>query len=444
MDPADCPTEDAATAVRPSEHLSGGVAAFRISVADGPDQGRFVEIDGAQPALLVGPSPACALRLTDPEVSRRHLALEVTGVGLRLRDLGSTNGTWIEGVGVIDGLVCPGDIVRLGSSVLRVERVPDASSKLPPQTAFGAVLGSSPAMRRVYPIAARLAATSIPVIIEGETGTGKELVAEAMHEQSPRARGPYVVFDCTAIPASLVESELFGHERGAFTGATQSRRGLFELAHGGTLLIDEIGDLELNLQPKLLRAIERSEIRRIGGDRPIRLDVRILAATRRDLDHEVQSGRFRDDLFHRLAVGRIELPPLRHREGDVAILARRFFAELNGQGELPAHVLAKWSDDPWPGNVRELRNAVARYVALGEVDVNDEATPPQATGQDFIGRVVAERVPLPIGRLRVVDEFERRYIEQALADQGGNVSRAAAASGIGRRYFQILKGRALK
>ncbi len=225
MDPADCPTEDAATAVRTSEHLSGGVAAFRISVADGPDWGRFVEIDGAQQALLVGQSPACALRLTDPEVSRRHLALEVTGVGLRLRDLSSTSGTWIEGVGVIDGLVCPGDIVRLGYSVLRLERVPDASSKQPPQTAFGAVLGSSPAMRRVYPIAARLAATSIHVIIEGETGTGKEAWPKPCTSRSPPRAAPTLCSTAQPFQPPWWNRRLFGHERGAFTGAAPGHRG---------------------------------------------------------------------------------------------------------------------------------------------------------------------------------------------------------------------------
>src|SRR4029077_11022397 len=164
----------------------------------------------------------------------------------------------------------------------------------------------------------------VPVIIEGETGTGKEVLAESIHETSARAKGPFVVFACTTVPVNLVESELFGHERGAFTGAVAARKGVFEQAHGGTLLIDEIGDLDAALQPKLLRAIERSEIRRVGASHPTRVDVRILAATRRDLDREVQLGRFRDDLFHRLAVGRLELPPLRARRGDVALLARSF------------------------------------------------------------------------------------------------------------------------
>jgi transcriptional regulator with GAF, ATPase, and Fis domain len=271
-----------------------------------------------------------------------------------------------------------------------------------------------------------------------------------MHDNGPRRDGPYVVFDCTAVPASLVEAELFGHERGAFTTALATRKGVFEQADGGTLLIDEIGDLDLALQPKLLRAIERSEIRRIGGDKWIQVDVRVLAATRRDLDREVQHGRFRDDLFHRMSVGRIELPPLRRRHGDVPLLAQQFWTELGGQGRVPAELMARWADDPWPGNTRELKNAIARQLAVGDLTGDDggatsgRSVPPGAELVDVVGRVLAERLPLPMARLRVVEELERRYIEQVLAEHGGSVARAAEASGIGRRYFQMIRGRVKK
>jgi DNA-binding NtrC family response regulator len=306
----------------------------------------------------------------------------------------------------------------------------------------------------------------VPVVIEGETGTGKEILAEALHEQGPRAAGPFVVFDCTAVLPGLVEAELFGHERGAFTGAVGQRKGLFEQAHGGTLLVDEIGDLDAALQPKLLRAVERGEVRRVGGDRWMKVDVRILAATRRDLDQAVQEGRFRDDLFHRLAVGRIELPPLRERRGDVAQLATHFWKALGGGERGPdAGLLARWEALPWPGNVRELRNAVARQIALGELAVHpgdDEAGdegraaegaeagagPGVARGgtnggpeRDFIAGIVASGVPLIRGREQVVDEYERRYIERVLAEHGGNVVHAARASGIARRHFQRLRAR---
>jgi transcriptional regulator with GAF, ATPase, and Fis domain len=297
---------------------------------------------------------------------------------------------------------------------------------------FGRMIGASAEMRRLYPLCEKLAASCVPVIIEGETGTGKEVLAESLHEAGPRARGPFVVFDCTTVPGSLVESELFGHERGAFTGATTTRKGVFELAHGGTLLIDEIGDLDPSLQPKLLRAVERSELRRVGGDRPIHVDVRVLAATRRDLDAEVAAGRFRDDLLHRLAVTRIELPPLRARRGDVAILARWFWREIgSGDRALPKEVMRRWERDPWPGNVRALRNAVARELALGDLAQAEPAAGAETPA--------AGRLPFSRARQAAIALFEREYVTRALAENGGDVARAAAASGIGRRYFQMLR-----
>jgi transcriptional regulator with GAF, ATPase, and Fis domain len=252
-----------------------------------------------------------------------------------------------------------------------------------------------------------------------------------------------VVFDCTAVAPNLVESELFGHERGAFTGAAGRRAGVFEQAQGGTLFIDEIGDLDPALQPKLLRALERSEFRRVGGEKPIKLDVRIISATRRDLDREVAAGRFRDDLFHRLAVARIELPPLRHRQGDVRFLARRFCAQLAyPEDALPADLLARWEEAAWPGNIRELRNAVARRLALGDLAPPERtARGPETRSGDPIEDVLRQNLPLVEARQRVVDEFERRYIERVLEEHGGNVVQAARASGIARRYFQILKAR---
>jgi transcriptional regulator with GAF, ATPase, and Fis domain len=268
-----------------------------------------------------------------------------------------------------------------------------------------------------------------------------------------------VVFDCTAVPPNLVESELFGHERGAFTGAVSSRRGVLELAHGGTLLVDEIGDLELPLQPRLLRAIERCEVRRVGAERPFQVDVRVLAATRRNFDVEVQAGRFRDDLFHRLAVARVELPPLRRRKGDVTRLARHFCAELGGDPQaLPAELLLRWEDYSWPGNVRELRNAVERHLVFGETmelamaDAEGRALasePPAAPVErdpgdpDVIDRVLGDELPLVEARKRVVAEFERRYVHHAI-ERHGSVTRAAAAAGIPRRYFQIIKARTKK
>ena len=422
---------------------------FLVEVIEGPDQGAIIELDGASPSrVLVGTSSAADFRLTDRGVSRRHVALEMVGGNLRVEDLGSTNGTFVDHVRVLQALLGGGEILRLGGTSIKVShQTASRAPEVPSADHFGRVWGQSRAMRRLYPLAQKLAASTVPVVIEGETGTGKEVLAESIHEVGPLAQGPFVVFDCTAVPPNLVESELFGHERGAFTGAVAQRKGVFEQAHGGTLLIDEIGDLEPALQPKLLRAIERGEIRRVGGDRPIRVQTRILCATRRDLDREVQAGRFRDDLFHRLAVGRIELPPLRERSGDIRFLATRIWSALGGQGTPPTSLIARWEDYNWPGNIRELRNAVARSLALGEdapfpSAAASAALPVKAAaGEDFIDAVVAEGLPFVAARARVNEEPERRYLERVLAAHNGNVSRAAEASGLARRHFQRLKAR---
>lgn len=458
-----------ATVVQQREAISAAEApgVFILVVTDGPERGRAYRLDASLPVrALIGTSPACELRVSDPQVSRRHAALERIGNNLRITDLGSTNGTWVDRVKVVEAELQGGEMVRVGTTMLRVDleesgdRAATVEPPLPPAINFGRVVGASREMRRLYPLCERLSQTNVPVVIEGETGTGKEALAESLHEMGPRAQGPFVVFDCTAVPPSLVEAELFGHERGAFTGALQTRKGVFEQAQGGTLLIDEVGDLDLSLQPKLLRAIERFEIRRIGGDKWIRVDVRVLAATRRDLDKEVQAGRFRDDLFHRLAVARIELPPLRHRLGDITALAMHFWREMGGDPyAIPRDLLQKWEDYPWPGNIRELRNTIARQLALGDLagphGVPASVPPPalgtatghaqapglDASGPDAIDHFVDMNVPYPQARDRILEEFEARYVATVLARHNGDVARAAAASGIGRRYFQKLKAR---
>jgi DNA-binding NtrC family response regulator len=449
--------DEVTKAARPSAE-GPEAASFRLVVVEGFDAGRELRLDGAEPSrVLVGKGPTADLKLVDPSVSRRHLALEIERGCLRVTDLGSTNGTRLGDLEVVDAYARGGELLRIGSTVIRVERLAPspAASGAPGAGGFARVIGASPAMQRLYPLCDRLAASNVPVIIEGETGTGKEALAEALHEAGPRAAAPFVVFDCTTVAATLVESELFGHERGAFTGASAARKGMFELAEGGTLLIDEIGDLELALQSKLLRAVERSEVRRVGGSKPIRCDVRLLAATRRDLEQEVQKGSFRDDLFHRLAVARIELPPLRKRREDIPLLARHFWEALGGaQGGLPADLVKAWTDRAWPGNVRELRNAVARRIALGDLDAptaqfagsgapgESPAGAAPGEGADVeMADVLAMGLPFPKARRLVLDSFVRRYVTRALAASGGNVAAAASSSGVARRYFQILRDR---
>jgi transcriptional regulator with GAF, ATPase, and Fis domain len=441
--------DDVATELqRALDASAGGSATFVLTIIEGVDRGRTFTLDGSQPSrVFVGQSPACEFRLTDPLVSRRHLALDLTDRELRITDLSSTNRTFANGIVVSEAYLRGGEVISIGSTIIRVDMVEQttAAATVSSATRFGRLIGSSVEMRRLYPLCERIAQSEIPAVIEGETGTGKEVLAEAIHEQSPRAGGPFVIFDCTAVPPNLLESELFGHERGAFTGAVQTRRGVFEQAHGGTLFIDEIGDLDLSLQPKLLRAVQRSEVRRVGGDKWFPVDVRILAATRRDLDREVQAGRFRDDLFFRLAVARVELPPLRQRRGDIAVLAQHFWKELGGSTtKLPYDLAQRYEAYAWPGNVRELYNAVSRQLALGDVGPTvpwSSEAPTESASGDVIEHILQENLPLPRAREKIIEEFERRYVERIVEAHGGNVSRAAAASGIGHRYFQKLRAR---
>jgi transcriptional regulator with GAF, ATPase, and Fis domain len=445
---------DVPTEIQPSGPAPSAASDFALVIIDGPDAGGTLRLPAtAAQAVRAGSSSGCDLRLSDRQTSRRHLAIEPLGSHLRITDLGSTNGTFVNGVAVIEGLLFGGEVVRLGATSIRVDRLHDAGvPTLPRRSGFGRLVGASEAMARLYPLCEKLATSTITAILEGETGTGKEVLAEALHEEGPRADRPFVVFDCTAIPSSLVESELFGHERGAFTGAVAARKGVLEQAHGGTLLIDEIGDLDPSLQPKLLRAIDRAEIRRLGGDKVIQVDVRILCATRRDLDREVQAGRFRDDLLHRLAIARIELPPLRKRKGDVGLLARHIAARSGADpGLLPPALLARWDDYAWPGNVRELRNTVLRYLALGELAMPgpperaaDAALPADGApdaASDFIDRVIAKRLPLGAARESVVEEFESRYLAALDAAHDNERARAAEAA-VAIRHLQRLRARA--
>jgi two-component system, NtrC family, response regulator HydG len=440
-------TWDTSTERRTEDPLARVEETFVLTVRDGPDQGSTCAVGGADGArVLVGKSAACDLRLQSPDVSRRHVAFDVTGRGLRVTDLGSTNGTTVNGVCIVEAYVAARDRVRLGSVTIEVEAGGQQPISLSPVDRFGQMLGASEVMRRLYPRCQRLAESGLPTLIEGETGTGKEVLAEALHEASARSGAAFVVFDCTSVPPALAESVLFGHERGSFTGAVAARSGVFEDAHGGTLFIDELGELDLALQPKLLRVLERGEVRRVGANRWIKVNVRVIAATRRDLDREVQAGRFRDDLFFRLAVGRIELPPLRDRHGDVTMLARHFWHALGGEGELPTDVLERLEDYSWPGNVRELYHTVARIRAFGDdamATVPDALAPtggPTVQG-DFLDQVLDAHLPMPRARDVVLSAFERRYVERVLAEHGGNVARAATAAGIARRYFQIIHAR---
>ena len=303
----------------------------------------------------------------------------------------------------------------------------------------GNLLGRSPAMRELFALIERVAATRTTVLVSGESGVGKELVARAIHERSPRAKEAFVAVNCGAIPEGLIESELFGHEKGAFTGATQAKPGLFEVAHGGTLFLDEIGELPLQVQVKLLRALQQRTVRAVGGVKDVEVDVRIVAATNRDLAEEVRAGRFREDLFYRLNVIGLKVPPLRERKEDILLLAEhflgRFGAEQGRQLRLSREAQATLLDYHFPGNVRELENLMERAATLSEHTLIDpEVFPPQVRGRSAPAPsallAVPEGIPPDFDLQAWLDACERQMLERALAQTGGNKTEAARLLGI--------------
>ncbi|HJZ84040.1 MAG TPA: sigma 54-interacting transcriptional regulator [Polyangia bacterium] len=401
----------------------------RLEVIAGPDAG-LVKMFAA-PRIVVGRAGA-DLVLTDHSVSALHLEIRLEEEGYRLRDLQSTNGTQVWGLRVVEAFIGPGTTIALGESAIRFVPLSD-SVELPlwSESHMGSLVGGSPIMRRLYESIDRIAATDATVLITGETGVGKELVAEAIHERSARAGGPFVVLDCGALPAPLFEDQLFGHEAGAFTNADKATTGLFEAAHGGTLLIDEIGELPPDVQPKLLRAVDTRCIRPIGSTRSVDCDVRVIAASNRDLPGEVNRGSFRADLFYRIAVARIDVPPLRQRREDIPLLIEHFHEEMPSARQTPLpDGFVDWAlKHPWPGNVRELRNAVERAVSLRQPMLafeNPEATDPCP------GLEIDVSVPFKDAKRRLVEAFDRRYVTALLEAHGGNLSAAARAAGLDR------------
>ncbi len=420
---------------------------LRVEIVAGAGAGKVVELPG--PDVRVGSAPGCDLVLEDRAVSRHHFTLRVEGRGLRVIDAGSRNGTILDGILVRDAYARPDSSIAVGTSNLKLRLLDDVIElPLSSRDRFGAMLGHSVAMRQIFAVLERVALTDTTLLVMGETGTGKELVAEAIHDESPRSSGPFVVFDCSAVTPNLMETELFGHVKGAFTGAVADRVGAFEAADGGTLFLDEIGELPLDLQPKLLRALERREVRRVGANKPKRVDVRIVAATNRTLSEEVNRGRFREDLYYRLAVVEVTLPPLRERADDVPLLIDQFAREL-GRGRAPSfseRTVEGFLERSWPGNVRELRNAVARALSLGGPGAPSSS--PSATtaaaaraepGLEPASGVpitVDLSVPLKLALERLADSFERAYLTEALKETGGNVSRAAELAGVNRKFIQ--------
>ena len=416
-----------------------------LLVISGPDRGRSIKIPAGR--HVIGKAPECTLVLSDPLVSRRHLEVEVSADEVRLRDLGSRNGCYFEGARFDSILVGVGASVVLGETEIRLSSGEDAGSHLPLSTRdhFGDLVGDSPAMRQVFTLLERVAASDSAVLLQGETGTGKDLAAEAIHKASARRDRPFVICDLAGVPRTLFESELFGHVRGAFTGADRDREGAFVQAQGGTLFLDEIGDLDMDAQPRLLRALERRQVKPVGSSTYRTVDVRVIAATNRDLLADVRAGRFRRDLYHRLAVVRVELPPLRERPQDIPLLVAHFLRLAGAAaGREPPTVspeaMTAFCAHDWLGNARELRNVLDQAMSLshGIGSIDSHLLGLDARRSEGATLSVDSSISFKQSKEHLVEAWERDYLRDLLGKADNNVSLAARRAGISRVYLHEL------
>lgn len=411
---------------------------IRVEIVKGAAAGVIAELPGL--GARIGSAKDVDLVISDSKVSRHHLTLRIEGDHIRVIDNQSRNGTQLDGVRILDAYARPDAVLVIGATSLRL-RMLQTSIEVPlsAKERFGAMVGRSIPMRRLFGLLERIATTDMSVLVEGETGTGKELVAQGLHTESRRAEKPFVVFDCSAISETLIESELFGHKKGAFTDARQDRAGRFEEADGGTIFLDEIGELPLALQPKLLRILETRTVRRIGDDKVRQVNVRVIAATNRSLSIEVERGHFREDLYHRLAEVVVQVPPLRERPEDIPLLARHIennALEMHpGLSPLPEQLIQEWRELSFPGNIRELRNRVRQTLLLGterqtfgENEISSDSSGEQGVRLDE---------PLLDGLKRVKHAYEKEYLQRLLEKTGNNVTRTAELAGVGRRYVQL-------
>ncbi|MBX3226062.1 MAG: sigma 54-dependent Fis family transcriptional regulator [Labilithrix sp.] len=413
------------------------VKSAHVSVTNGPDAGRSARID--RPSFLIGTGPTADLRLSDDTVSREHLRFTLQEDGIHVRDVGSRNGTWLGTVRMNDVVVAQSTSFLAGSTTIALDVEAAVDLPISATSQFGGAIGESTAMRHLFALLERAAQTEVSVLIEGESGVGKDVLANGIHAASARADGPFVALDCGAIPHNLIESELFGHERGAFTGADRSREGAFVQAHGGTLFLDEIGELPLEMQPKLLRALEAREVRPLGGRGTRSVDVRIVAATNRNLSEAANANEFRRDLFYRLAVLRVGVPPLRERKEDVLPLAYAFLSRIPGfeDTRLSPDLEAMLLSYPWPGNVRELRNVIQRYTVLGPNAAGLFGEPGEARAGGASGDDLAH-LPYLEAKAVAIERFERAYLPAVLARAGNVVVRAAELAGVRRGSFHRM------
>jgi transcriptional regulator with GAF, ATPase, and Fis domain len=413
-----------------------------VVAEDGRSEDRHVIEQGE--LCRIGANASNDLVLSDPRVSQFHCRLRMAEDTWRIVDLGSTNGTRVNGVSVRDAdLPMPECTLELGGSTVKVRDLGAvAGDEVPAAERFGALVGASLPMRRLFATLERLARTDAGVLLEGESGTGKEVIATELVQRGPRADAPLVIVDCGAISPSLVESELFGHVRGAFTGADRDRVGAFEAAHGGTVFLDEIGELPLALQPKLLRALEAREIRRVGDTHPRKVDVRVIAATNRTLEVEVNQGRFREDLYFRLSVVTVRVPPLRERLADLPLLVASFLEQLGASPAATAlfttDVLEEMARCDWPGNVRELKNHVERAMVLEAASPARKGSSGMRPAARSAPQEIDLDVPFKAAKEAVVETFDRTYLTALIGWSNGNVTQAARRAGMDRIHLHRL------
>jgi two-component system, NtrC family, response regulator GlrR len=419
------------------------IRGFALEVTAGPDTGKTLR--GAGRSALIGTHPSSDVVLSDPHVSRLHARIDVDEQDYVLSDQGSTNGTRVAGVRVRQACLEDGNVIELGATQIRFRLLDEPIRiELAAEQSYEGLIGRSVAMRELFAMCSRVAPTDAPVLLEGETGTGKELVARAIHARSHRKGKPFVVFDCGAVPPTLIESELFGAEKGAYTGSVATRAGVFERADGGTLFLDEMGELQIDLQPKLLRVLETGDVMRLGAEKEKKVDVRVVAATNRDLSRMIADGRFRTDLYYRLAVLRVHVPALRDRRDDIPLLAAHFAREVLTGAKAQAQripeptfeaIFEQLRHHDWPGNVRELRNIVERAAILadpkliraGALDAVNEL-------QRSVERSVHKQVTLRAARA----EREREYLADLIRNTGGDLDEAARVAQVHRKSLERL------
>ncbi|HEX4449808.1 MAG TPA: sigma 54-interacting transcriptional regulator [Kofleriaceae bacterium] len=416
----------------------------KLVVIKGAQRGTEFVIAGD--VFRIGKAPENDLVLADETVSRVHFEIVRDAKGYLVRDMKSTNGTFLDSAEVKEAYLRGGSVIKAGEVELKFTPFEERIEILPSEKeVLGEMVGKSSAMREIFGLVERIAPTDATVLIEGETGTGKDMIARTLHQLSPRGDKAFIVVDCGAVAGTLIESELFGHEKGAFTGAVTARQGAFELASGGTVFLDELGELSLDLQPKLLRVLEQRELRRVGGTKTIKVDLRVIAATRKDLRSEVEKGKFREDLYFRLNVVPITAPPLRDRREDIPLLIDHMLHKLAPLGEgavLGDATRGALMAHDWPGNVRELRNVIERALALG-ADPGMLVAPlgPEPTQK---GVQLSSAIEFDPGvsfrdtKERWTELFERRYLTWLLRRAEGNISKAARDADMDRKYLHKL------